>query len=552
MDIYKILLIVLIVFILYFTYYYVIGKSSYTLTSVTKTTTPYVVSSDTINQINQNMAVSNYAISVWAYIDKWDLTLTPKNIINIPNILDITLGNVTNNLNVSVAYKGIDTDDPIDPDDPDNPVDPVDPDDPVETCPGNTVSATDLTCCDVLNSRYTTGIYNMGNVAVNTVYQNAYNNYEYTFVYNSKQSDGREWYEVQVYFIRPALLKDSSPLTSANFPDSITASTVITDDMIISGTPYDGFKLESHGSLNTGNDLLSKQASSTAQNCNWQTYSVKDQLYTCYSSSNDNSPIHTIISSQSNTCNGLRSVTISLKDKMTNKPYFNTDNVQDSMIPYFTFRYYTADYSSTSLITSTPTRLVNIPFPPVSTRISGFTNNNNNIKTLYTPSSLFNIYNNNTITGSSSVSPSTSTSKSYASSASSSYSLYNTQEGIAVPSLYFNGVVNNVPLQTWFNITVNIMNRSLDIYINGKLEQTYIIPGVPNQMDGTPISVAAPPTFTGWTSNLQYYPYNLNPQTVWSIYQQGYTSNSSILSLLSKYSIKLIFVDNSTKNQVVI
>jgi hypothetical protein len=200
------------------------------------------------------------------------------------------------------------------------------------------------------------------------------------------------------------------------------------------------------------------------------------------------------------------------------------------MIPYFAFKYYT-EGSDTGSTQTTPIQLETIAFPPTSTQpqTSGFTNMND-IRMLYTPSSLFNIYNNNYITSS-----------------------YNKKEGIVVRApLLFTGVVNNIPLQTWVNITINITNRSLDIYINGKLEQTYIVPGVPSQMDGTPITVAPPPTFTGWTSNLQYYPYNLNPQTVWSIYQQGYTSSSSLLSLLSKYSIKLIFVDNSTKNQVVI
>jgi hypothetical protein len=305
--------------------------------------------------------------------------------------------------------------------------------------------------------------------------------------------------------------------------------------MLITGTPYDGFQLEAHGVIpanSTSMDLLLKKAN-MATNCNWQKFSVKESGFQCNTPENTNYPIHTIISSQTNSCNGLKSITIRLEDPMTNKPYFNSQGTDPTMIPYFSFRYYSSTSSNPPTYSqSTPMQLETLVFPPTSTQtqVSGFTNMNEDIKMLYTPSSLFNIYNNNYITSS-----------------------YNKKEGIVVrPPLLFTGVVNNIPLQTWVNITINITNRSLDIYINGKLEQTYIVPGVPSQMDGTPITVAPPPTFTGWTSNLQYYPYNLNPQTVWSIYQQGYTSNSSILSLLSKYSIKLIFVDNSTKNQVVV
>jgi len=91
MELYKILLIVLIIFILYFTYYQVIGKSSYTLTSVTKTDSSYVVPSTAINDLNQNMAVSNYAISIWVYIDKWELTVLPKNIIKDKSNVPVTI-----------------------------------------------------------------------------------------------------------------------------------------------------------------------------------------------------------------------------------------------------------------------------------------------------------------------------------------------------------------------------------------------------------------------------------------------------------------------------
>ena len=88
--------------------------------------------------------------------------------------------------------------------------------------------------------------------------------------------------------------------------------------------------------------------------------------------------------------------------------------------------------------------------------------------------------------------------------------------------------------------------------MNGKLEQTYIMPGVANPMGSAPINVAVAPTFVGWTSKIRYYPYTLSPQKIWDIYQEGFSKRPNIFSLLTQYSIKLIFVNNSTKNQVVV
>ena len=520
MEFYKILLIVLIVFVLYFTFYTISGKSSNQLTSVTKTDQVYVVPTADINNINQNMSVSNYAISIWIYIDKWDLTIPSKNIINIPNILDLTLGNSTNNLEVRVAYRGTGIiQDQDTGDDSGQDVDGEDSGQVGATCPGSMVDGSQ-TCCDVLISGETNTLYNMSQVVANTVYQNSNNRYEYTFVYDGSSN----WNSVQVYFIRPSLIANG--IDQADYPPGIDASTPITDLMIETGTPYDGFQLEHGGALPRYQDLF-LTGSNQQTNCNWQTMFFKIPNLTCSDPLMSSPPTYKIISAQTNICMNLKSITISITDK-DGKPYFYPAETTDSKyIPYFTFRY----FSSSTVMTnqSSPTKLVTNVFPP-NQNISGFTNNND-IHMLYTPSSLFNIYNDNILTNSKN---------------------NHRKEGFDIAPLYFTGVVNNIPLQTWVNITVNVMNRSLDIYMNGKLEQTYIVPGVPNQMDGTAITVAKPTTFTGWTSNLQYYPKNLNPQSIWNIYQQGYTSRSSMLSLLSKYSIKLIFVDNSTKNQVTI
>lgn len=109
----------------------------------------------------------------------------------------------------------------------------------------------------------------------------------------------------------------------------------------------------------------------------------------------------------------------------------------------------------------------------------------------------------------------------------------------------FTTVVPAIPLQAWTNLTVSIHDRSIDIYVNGKLIQSNLFPFVPAPVK-TSMTLTPTPGFIGWTSNLQYYPYNLTPAQINNIYNAGYTgSPESMLSYLGKYSMKVVFVDNT-------
>jgi hypothetical protein len=109
----------------------------------------------------------------------------------------------------------------------------------------------------------------------------------------------------------------------------------------------------------------------------------------------------------------------------------------------------------------------------------------------------------------------------------------------------FTTVVPAIPLQSWTNITVSIHDKSIDVYINGKLIQSNLFPFVPSPVKNA-MTLTPAPGFIGWTSNLQYYPYNLTPAQIGNIYNSGYTgSPESLLSLLGKYSMKVVFVDNT-------
>lgn len=111
----------------------------------------------------------------------------------------------------------------------------------------------------------------------------------------------------------------------------------------------------------------------------------------------------------------------------------------------------------------------------------------------------------------------------------------------------YTAYVPSIPLQAWTNITVGIHDRAVDIYINGKLNQSNLFPFVPGPVK-TSIKLTESPGFSGWTSNLEYYPYSLTPSKIDSIYKSGYTGAAeSVLSLLGRYSVKVVFVDNTQK-----
>jgi hypothetical protein len=101
--------------------------------------------------------------------------------------------------------------------------------------------------------------------------------------------------------------------------------------------------------------------------------------------------------------------------------------------------------------------------------------------------------------------------------------------------------VANVPIQKWVNLVVSVYGRTMDLYIDGKLVRTCLLPGVASVNNNSNIYVTPAGGFDGWTSKLQYYPNSLNPQEVWNIYTQGYTN---WLNLFKGYQVQVALVEN--------
>jgi len=79
--------------------------------------------------------------------------------------------------------------------------------------------------------------------------------------------------------------------------------------------------------------------------------------------------------------------------------------------------------------------------------------------------------------------------------------------------------LNNVPIGKWFQLTATVMNRHLELYLNGELTQTTILRGTPvfNNNDGQ--FVASSP-FNGRLANFRYMPHSLPIQAIRELYEK--------------------------------
>jgi hypothetical protein len=108
--------------------------------------------------------------------------------------------------------------------------------------------------------------------------------------------------------------------------------------------------------------------------------------------------------------------------------------------------------------------------------------------------------------------------------------------------------VANVPIQKWVNLVISVYGRSMDVYIDGKLVRTCLLPGVASVNNNSNIYVTPKGGFEGWTSKLQYFPDSINPQEAWNIYSRGYSSWNNVFN---SYQVQVSLVENGTTQSTV-
>jgi len=110
--------------------------------------------------------------------------------------------------------------------------------------------------------------------------------------------------------------------------------------------------------------------------------------------------------------------------------------------------------------------------------------------------------------------------------------------------------VSNIPLQRWVNLIMSVYGRTLDVYIDGKLVRTCLLPGAASVNNNSNIYVTPRGGFDGWTSKLQFYPNALNPQDAWNIYSKGY-GGSFLNNLFGSYQIQISLLENGTTQNTI-
>lgn len=107
--------------------------------------------------------------------------------------------------------------------------------------------------------------------------------------------------------------------------------------------------------------------------------------------------------------------------------------------------------------------------------------------------------------------------------------------------------ISNVPLQKWVNVLFSVYGRSLDVYVDGKLSRTCVLPGAANVPDDQNIILfpdhGGSAGFGGYISNFKYWPDATNPQQAWDIYKEGY-GGSLLGGLFDKYRIQVDFLES--------
>lgn len=107
--------------------------------------------------------------------------------------------------------------------------------------------------------------------------------------------------------------------------------------------------------------------------------------------------------------------------------------------------------------------------------------------------------------------------------------------------------VANVPIQRWCNLLISVYGRTLDLYLDGKLVRTCVLPGVAKIDSNAPVYITPNGGFAGWTSKFQYWPDSSDPQKAWNIYKAGY-GGSLLGNIFGKYTVKVSLMEGDTED----
>lgn len=106
-------------------------------------------------------------------------------------------------------------------------------------------------------------------------------------------------------------------------------------------------------------------------------------------------------------------------------------------------------------------------------------------------------------------------------------------------------VIKNIPLQRWNHFIMTKSGSNVDIYIDGKLVKTSIIPGTPVNVDVEKnIDVSKDGGFSGYLSKLNYFSTAINTREAYSMYKEGYGSGM-LGNFFNRFKLKFAFMQDN-------
>lgn len=100
--------------------------------------------------------------------------------------------------------------------------------------------------------------------------------------------------------------------------------------------------------------------------------------------------------------------------------------------------------------------------------------------------------------------------------------------------------IDNIPLQKWNCLTLSIIDRTLDVYLEGKLVNSYILEGFYSIKNNTSLYIGnnSNQNFAGFITRARYDNGGVNPQQAYEIYKDG-IKTSFAGDFLNRYRLKV-------------
>lgn len=114
--------------------------------------------------------------------------------------------------------------------------------------------------------------------------------------------------------------------------------------------------------------------------------------------------------------------------------------------------------------------------------------------------------------------------------------------------------IQDIDLQRWVNVTVSVNGRIVDVYYDGKLTRSCVLPDVPSAPNTgrQQVIIGRGGGFAGKMSGIQFFSYPLTPDHIYSIYQAGPQGSAGFMSYVAeKLGIKLVYAGRGGEQQTI-